>query len=251
MNFFDDLKLVNKVSLKNTFSGLKRNWTIALVGFLYWILIFLAIGVSGLLLRGPFSILRGLFTTLFISSLISNYLVMLQLTVLNRKIGFNDFKEGFKFYVWKIYGIFFILYLVNYLLNILGRSLNTNIGLLSQLFSISLFILFNALPEAIYLKNYEPVDTIKFTLGFMKENWIQWAIPNILIVIVLYFVSKGLTGVLLGGFLNMNITSVLRSLLQALISQVFVAVFMIYRGNLFYILDNSTRRNRSYKYDRD
>lgn len=251
MDFLEDLSLINRISFKKTFLGLKNNWPLVFVGFLYWILSFFAILLSGFLFRGPFSILRGIFTTLFISSLISNYLVMIQLTVLNRKMTLDNFKEGFKYYVWKIYGIFFIMYMVTYLLQILGMGLRTNLTMLLNLVYLSFFILFNALPEAIYLKNYIPMDTIRYSLEFMKENWIQWLLPNILISLIFYLIFGSLNNFIRSGLGSLDGAFVIEGLLRALIGQVFLGLFMIYRGNLFYILSNSTRRNRAYKYGRD
>ena len=250
MSFFDDLKIVNGLAIKQTLLGFKRNWFISLVGIIYSILITVFLLVSRFVLRGPFSILAGILTTLVMSSLISNYFVLVQLTVLNREITFNDFKDGFKFYVWKIYGVFFILYLVSYLLDIFGGIFRVNTGLLTVIVNISFFVLFNALPEVIYLKDYIPMDTIKYTLGFMKDNWVQWAIPNLIIFSILYFASRGLTGFITNSILSANFTIGFKTFLRSILVQMFVSIFMIYRGNLFYILSNSTRRNRIYKFGR-
>lgn len=251
MDFIKDFKLVNSLAIKNTGKGLRKNWYIIFLGFIYWIISILVITLSGALLRGPFSILYGLVITLLISSLLSNYLAMLELTVLEIRINFDSFKDGFKYYLIKVYGIFFIMYLFNYLLDILGMVTRTNVSLLNSLIYIGFFILFNPLPEAIYLKNYQSMDTIKYSLGFMKDNWIDWLIPNVLVALVFYLIFGGFSKHFLLGVGSGGPIFIFRGLAKSLLSQVFIAFFMVYRGNLFKILSTSTRRNRKYKYDRD
>lgn len=239
MDFIKEMGRINKIAIKSTFEGLKKNWMIILTGFLYTILTIVAFFIQVTFLRGVFSILSGLFTWLFLSSLISNYLTLLEVNVRGGKINFEIFKEGFKVYVWKIYGIFFFLYLTNMILGMLSSILNLNPMTFSLVFQISIFILLNAIPETLYLTNYDPANSIKYTLNFMKENWLQWAIPNIIIFALFYLVAGDFfTKAILGGA---GFIFNVKSIIIFIINQILLAIFMVYRGNLFLLLNNKPR----------
>ncbi len=239
MGFFNDLIEVNKIAIKGTAKGIKKNWMIILSGFAYAIISLLVVFVVSTLLRGVFSILSGLVVILVFSSLISNYLTLVEVAVRGGKINFEIFKEGFKGYVYKVYGVFFFLYITSYLINLIGGLFRMDLSIILLLFNITVFILLNAIPEALYLTNYSPADTIKATLYFMKANWVQWAIPNILIFGLFYLlVGDFFSSAAFGGLaLFSNPMGILRFVLN----QVLLAIFMIYRGNLFMLLSNTPK----------
>lgn len=102
------------------------------------------------LFQGILNIIAGLLTAILVSSLVSNYLNLLYGVIKYDKISIQDFKEGFKQYIWKIYGIYFIIWIVSYLLEGIGGIAGSNGGALMNIITIGAFIIFNPLPEVIY-----------------------------------------------------------------------------------------------------
>ena len=239
MDFFEDLKLVTKISAKGSLKGFKKNWYIIFLGFIYAMISTTVLTTASFIFRGPFSILAGLIASLLVSSLISNYLYLLELIIYGRKIGIDNFKTGFTVYLNKVYGVMFIFYIINRILGMVGG------GYIIFISNLIIFIVFNALPETIYLKGYDSMGTIEYSLEFMKENWSHWLIHNILFGLAIYFMLRNLS---FGGF---GPIFTVGNIVSTLIKQTFIGLYMIYRGNLYKVLSSSTSRNRKYKYDRD
>jgi len=130
---------------------------------------------------------------------------------------------------------------------------------------LGLFVLLNSIPEVVYLKRFESIGAVKYSFGFIRDNWIEWFIPFILILLPLIrtrplSILTALAGVdpfSAGGdplfpvrFIFSKIASYLSPYLgtSALIFAIILAVwFMLFRGFLFLELDGSSRRQRRYK----
>ena len=158
----------------------------------------------------------------------------------------DNFKDGFKYYLWKVYGIFFIAWLGSYFLSLIGGIAGTNIVLLSEIVSIVVLIALNPLPETIYLKYYSPFESIKYAFEFMKENWINWIIPNIIFYFLLYLVTNTLLLNVFTTHLDFNFNSNVKGIGIYIVGQALFSFIMIYRGHLFKLLSTSTRRKRIY-----
>ena len=257
MNLLKDLFYVNKKASKRTLNLLFNNWAIIFTGLIYSGLMILA---SIILMIFSTNLILGFFTGILmfviISAIISNYLYLLDNIIHHDKFTINDFKYGFKAYLRKIYTILFIGWVASLLYNmifanILGRLLVGVISpsLLSFLGSILIFILLNSLPETIYQKHYQPVDTISYAFNFIKENWIEWGIPNI-IFIALYYITSG---DLFNNLFRLNLLNLAfnfdfnyKSIIVYILGQIIFSFMMIYRGVLFDILSTSTRRKRMF-----
>ena len=79
----------------------------------------------------------------------------------------------------------------------------------------------------------------------MKENWIEWLIPNVVLLGLLYLVTGNVLTSLFSTGLSINVLSI-RGIVLYLIGQVIFSFTMIYRGVLFDILSTSTRRKRMF-----
>lgn len=246
MNLLEDMILVQKNTLKKTIKSFGKNWVIIFTSIVYVLINLVAALLVGNLLRGPLSILSGIITAIITSSLTSNYLYLLFNVINYNKITYNNFKDGFTQYLWKVYGIFFIAWIVTYVLSAISRLFGNNLGILITLFSLAAVILLNALPETLYQKYYSSSESIQYAFEFIKENWLNWFIPNVILLLVLYLITGRLILNMFTTHLSFNMNFTIGSMIRYLIGQSLFSFVMIYRGHLFKLLSTSTRRKRMY-----
>ena len=216
------------------------------MGIVYSVISMLASYLISLAMLGPFSILSGILLYLLKSTLISNYLYLLFNVINYNRFNLNDIKQGFSYFISKIYGVLFILYLGSILLNLLNNMLGSNASSVNTILQILILVLLNPLPETIYQKGYTAPNTFVYTFDFIKENWFNWIIPIGIFTILIYLVS----GQMLTGLFNINIDFTFNFsivyLLRYLIGQTIFTFMMIYRGYLYKLLSTSTIRKRMF-----
>lgn len=246
MNLIKDLLLVNKLTVKKSIKSFSKNWMLIFTGLVYTFLNILILFILNTFFKGPLYILVGFIMAIVSSSLISNYLYLLSNIINYDRITMGNFKEGFKFYLWKIYGVFFIAWIANYLLSLLTGILGTSGDLVNKIISIIILIGLNPLPETIYQKYYSPFESIQYAFEFMKGNWFNWLLPNILLYLLLYLVTGKVIVDLFATHLSFGLDLSLKGIGVYILGQVVFSFIMIYRGHLFKLLSTSTRRKRMY-----
>ena len=245
MNLIKDLLLVNKLTMKKSIKSFSKNWMLIFTGLVYTFLNILILFILNTF-KGPLYILVGFIMAIVSSSLISNYLYLLSNIINYDRITMGNFKEGFKFYLRKIYGVFFIAWIANYLLSLLTGILGTSGDLVNKIISIIILIGLNPLPETIYQKYYSPFESIQYAFEFMKGNWFNWLLPNILLYLLLYLVTGKVIVDLFATHLSFGLDLSLKGIGVYILGQVVFSFIMIYRGHLFKLLSTSTRRKRMY-----
>lgn len=246
MNIIKDIVYVNKDAGLKTIDSFKKNWMIIFTGFVYTILNIAIYGLLGSLLSGPLYIISGIIAALITSAMISNYLYLLFNIINYNRVTIMDFKNGFGYFVRKIYGVFFIVYVANLLLSLVSNILGSLSTFLITILYISVLVILNPLPETIYLKYYNPWESIVEAADFMKENWLNWGIPNIIFFLLLYFVTGIRLLNLFNTHLSYNFIFDLVELGIYLTGQIIFSIMMIYRGHLYRLLSGSTRRKRMF-----
>lgn len=245
MDLLKDFKYVSQHSLKKTIESLKKNFLIIFTGLIYGI-ITIGVGVVvSFIFQGPLRIISGFITYFIQSAIISNYLYLLFNIINYNRFSINDFKQGFTAFLWKVYGVFFIIYIGRLLLSTLG-ILGSGALFLNMIISFLALIVLNALPESIYLKSYAPLDTLMYALEFIKENWLNWLIPNLIFIGLIYIVTGNILTGLISTSIGFRLTLSLRSIILYISGQVMFSFMMIYRGHLFKLLSTSTRRKRMF-----
>lgn len=246
MDYIKDFIYVNKETINKSARGLRENLLFLAVGVIFYIIELVASYIIGLLVAGPTSILSGFINAFVRSAIYSSYLYILFNIINYRRFRFSDIKTGFSHFLWKVYGVFFIMYIAQLILGLLGNLLGTAANILNILILLTAFIVFNALPEAIYLKDYRPMDTLTYTMDFIKENWLNWFIPNIIFGAVLFLLGVRQFGTIFSPSLINNPYAALITMVPALVIRIVFSVFMLYRGFLFKLLSTSTRRKRMF-----
>ena len=219
--------------LVEALAGVGRNlWTLALPMSLGIGLYFVAVLVS------PLGRAGGILVAFAESAALSIWSYFSSEVVAHSKVGLSDFPRAIRSYFWSWVSLSFVLYILNLLVSTALANNPNRDGALTALNLITLVAL-TAAPEVITQKGTRTgLDTIQRSFAFLQETWIEWFIPNLLILGGAYlFVTRVMPG--LSG------PAVLLSILGACAVAHVVAVF---RGHLFRELDGSTHRQRMYRF---
>lgn len=244
MDYIEDLKMVYKKSINLTFSRIKKNSIVLILPLIYSILISLSEYILYNYLGGIGMIL-GFVVFLVYSLILSSYFEILSdLNSFNR-ISLSSISSSFTRNVGSIYSVYFIYYLIKLVVP-------ANMFILLFL----LFIILNPISEAIYIRNESYIGAYKYTLDFMKENFLHWLIPLFLylsVIISLFGLSRLISlssdviSITTGLKVSYNdlINSPIR-FVEVVFVQVITAFYVVFRGALFNILSKSTMRKRKY-----
>lgn len=246
MDILKDIYFVNLSTIKKAWKSFLKNWPIVFTGFLYSIINTLIFTLISFLLTGVLGILAGFVVAIVTSSLISNYLYLLSNIIEYDKFTLNDIKEGFRYFLWKVYGVFFIAWIFSFVLNSVVGMISSSASRISSIIGILILIIFNPLPEIIYQKSYSPWESLLYSFDFMKENWLSWLLPNVIFFGVLYMITGRLILDIFATHMTYNFDFTLRGVITYIIGQIIFSFAMIYRGYLFNILSTSNRRKREY-----
>jgi hypothetical protein len=214
-------------------AAIGRNlWTLILPIALVFAFVALGMAVSPLGYAGGF--LMGLAR----SAAFSIYTYFVCQVVAKNSVSLADLRTSIGAYFWTWINLFFVLWIIDILL---GPMTVTADGqrLLKALMMMELIIL-NAAPEVIYLKGTSGgLDTIQRSFHFLQENWIEWFVPNALILGVIWLAWNGTIPLRALPFPAITVPVLVGALLH---------VVMVFRGFLFQTLDGSTHRQRMFRF---
>lgn len=243
-----DLYYTNKSIAKQALDSTIKNWPIIFTGLFYS-----TVTLMLLMILGSLWILAGFAMVIITSALISNYLYLIN-AILNRGyFTLQDFKEGFSPYLRKVWSISFIFYAASLIINFISPLITGIIGYraFSLIIVVLSFVFFNPIPEVTYQKHYGPWDTITYTVEFVKDNWIEWFVPNLVLLLIFqlvagrYFNVFGIISNVFNYFLSFtSIFTSPKGIIIYIFGQVWFTYFTLYRGYLFEKLSSSNRRKR-------
>lgn len=254
MNIIKDIILNNKEALRKSIYGLKSNPGLLVVGVPY-----IAVMYIFMIIASGLSFFGGIIIFAAQAAVVSSYLYIIENILMYNKFSMNDFKDGFRVYFRKVYGILFILWIVQYGVDLFLLPIFRLIPLFNYIYLIVMFcafVILNPLPEGIYQKHYDEWNTIVYTFNFTKENLIDWFIPNAIIIAGIYFLSNGIQvvfykifgGILLSlGSFGQPVYIALYAIVFSIIIQGILGFYMLFRGYLYGILSNTSRRQRNYR----
>ena len=112
-------------------------------------------------------------------------------------------------------------------------------GVFSQLLTLAIAILLNAAPEVIYQRgSYGGLETVQRSIRFLQANWIEWGIPNLLLLAIWWFLPPRPLAAL----------DPLGSILESVLYGALLHLVMVFRGHLFAALDGTSPRQRMYRW---
>lgn len=172
------------------------------------------------------------------SAALSIYCFFLGGLVAQQKVGLDQLKTSIGTYFWSWLNIFFVLWIASLVLTPVFAA---NPNLVMPL-TLVLLIALNTVPETVYLKGTRGgIDTITRSFAFMQENWIEWFIPNGLVL------GLVIVGMLFGTVVS-SLLGALGAIGSGLLLGVFLHIYAVFRGFLYEALDGSTHRQRMFRF---
>ena len=223
-------------ALRRSWECVARNWVVSFAPIAYAII--LAVIAS---IVSPLGIVGGLLFSLASQACVSSGLFLVKQLVDGKKADFNDFLNGFTVYLWELLGIAFIVWIPLRLLS-MGLVGTPNGELIYFLIKLVLYILLNPVPEFIYQTRAAGLELISASYNFIVENWIEWLLPNIVLLALGYFLIEMLEPLLF------SLPPFAALFAYAFVAGLGLTYFMIFRGFLFAQLHGTTRRSRLYRY---
>ncbi len=231
--------------------GLTRNWVLIL-GSLIAALIYI---ISSTLFSN-FGMAGGFLSGLIQIALLSLYYSWLSQTVQREKLRFNDLTNFDLSLFFSVISVGFIFFVIEFLISNLITGLNISWILL--IVRLGLVIMFNCISEMIYIHRQESTAALLAALEFIKNNWIEWFIPFILISAPLLFMSPttlllalSQTEPLLPGLVILQqflmLSGMIGGWLTIVVGIVITHWFVLFRAHLFRELEFGSRRSRIYR----
>ncbi len=215
-------------------------WTLLLPVAL-WIGIFLAQSFLGGL-----GFLSGIISALALSALFSSYLYFVGELATDARVSLSELGKSFGSYFWAVVNLLFVVWVVQLLVDF-GLARSPQAGAIRLIVYFAAFVLLNAAPEVIYLRNtYGGVATAQRSITFIQANWIEWFLPNVALGALFYFGLPALAQLLYVA-LPPSAAGATPLLLGVAAGAVF-HVAMVFRGFLFQELDTTSHRQRMFKY---
>ena len=240
MSIFLDLWHTNLKVAKKTFYLSKDNPKLFLLGIPYMIILLIASRIA--IAAGIFA---GLILLLIQSAIISDYLFILNKLLRTGKFDIEDFKSGFRVYFRKVYISLFFIRVVYLGVDIFLDPFRSVKLMTIMILNIVAFVLLNPLLEVIYQKRLTEMDSFKYSIQFVKENWFDWFIPNSVLLALSYGLYKLIViNVMRITYVSQTYAWVIIAVLFAILSQILIGYGMVYRGCLFDLLSKTTRRKR-------
>lgn len=236
MNYIEDFFYVQKTAIVNT-----------LKSFRYIFFVAFAIIAGSLAQNIVSNVLITLFGNSFLSIILGFILYLLEIFILSfimniltisvkrNTEGISIIRDDNGQFVSKLIQIGFLLYIVRLILQISGFM-----SIYIYIYTIAIIVL-NALPESIYLEEYDGTSTIIHSVEFLGKNIINWGLPNILIYLIFKFMN--IPYILP---FNIHFSKDIKEIGFMLIIIIIYSLLLIYRGNLFEVLNRSSMRKREY-----
>jgi len=210
-------------------------WTLLLpmALFLAWVV---AVGLASQL-----GIVGGIALGLALAALGSCYLYFLGELVANSKVRLGEFRKSIGAYFWSVVNVMFVYWVASL---VLGAVLRGSPQAESADIALRLvaLVLLNAVPEVIYQRHtYGGLATIQRAIQFLQANWLEWGIPNVVLLGALYVLLRE------GGDLLYPLGYPGWVLLSVGFGGL-VHLLAVFRGHLFAELDGTSHRQRMFRY---
>lgn len=205
-----------------------KNWPV--LGSLF---VYQAIRIVAARLCLPLGIAGGFALTLVQATCLGSFLYLVEMIVRTSRVTLNDFRHSFGRYLWDVVGIMFVFFLFT-LVSPAVLQLPQGEVILLFLY-VAIFVLFNAVPELIYMGHYSATTLLSESYEFIAENWIEWFPATLVAVAIMY----GVASLPIGGIAGYA---------QDAVTALLLYFTMVMRGLLFIELHGSTHRGRAFRY---
>lgn len=224
---------VNKLAFRNTLKNIKVIPILAIVFLLLNITLSFGLALISSRNQGAnfaLGFIRYIVRVAFASANIS----LLDYAVRYNRFSFSNLKAGFTRYLNPLMNTFFYLTMIEFAINYIGQVVF--IPGVFLVLSLILKAIESTIYEQTYLANNFGLNAIGESINFIKNNIVNWIIPMLIFIFTeLYF-----------DWFARNIF-VPRLAVFAILSSIALATIYLYKGHLFKILNNSSKRKREFE----
>ena len=206
-----------------------RTWPVAGTTFAYSLAL-----AAAAIVASSLGIVGGFLMSLVWAACVSSFLSMVEMILRTGSVSWADFRRSFGLYLWDVVGVTFILWVVFAVATPALRTLPQGPGLILGM-NLVIAVLFNAVPELIYLGHHSSLELLTESYRFIADNWIEWFPPTLV------------AGAIFVVLMELPLAGALVVVKWALVG-LFVYFVMVLRGFLFEELQGSTRRSRAFRY---
>jgi hypothetical protein len=206
-----------------------RNWPVAGTTFAYSIAL-----AAGAVVASELGLIGGFVMSFVWAACVSSFLSMVEMMLRTGSVSWTDFRRSFGTYLWDVVGVTFIVWVVFAIATPALRTLPQGPGIILGM-NLVVAVLFNAVPELIYLGHHSSLELLTESYRFIADNWIEWFPATIVMAVPLVLLSEAeLTGAL--------------ALARMAMIALWVYFMMVARGLLFLELHGSSRRARAFRH---
>jgi hypothetical protein len=233
---------------------LYRNWIIipaSMAALVVFYILLTIVGQTGTGFAG------GLLAGLAQIALLTLYYYWINETLNSTRLSTNDLYHFDYSLFSSIINVGFVIFIAQFLLGISLQG-TTNFPVLA-LFSLIVSIVFNPVAEIIIQHRSEGIATLSEAYHFVQENWIEWFVPFILMLLpwIMINPSGPLAALsqtdpllpaspLIYGAGQLASYSGINQIIGIILGTIIANWFMIFRSLLFKKLSTSSRRKRAY-----
>jgi hypothetical protein len=233
---------------RETWQKIVRNWWVGFLPLLYSAILFFT--ASFVLQLG----MLGGFILGFVSAMCtSSYLFVLAGVVNGQRVLPSELADSWRPYLSPVITVLFFLFVVRLTLSFVLPPVEASQDV-AFIITLILLVILNPIPEVIYLGRSDGFDMLQESVDFLRENWIEWFLPLVLLTILSLGVPSPVVSPLqIGqlGFPFMRTAGLLagsiESLAWSLLGMLLLFVLMVFRGLLFRALFGSSRRQRIFR----
>ncbi len=165
--------------------GAGRAFLPARTGFLA-LLIYPAVLLAAGMLVGGTGFLGGLVLGLLHAACAGSYLFLIEDPVRSgRRVRLAELRESIGAYFHDVISVLFLFWLASLAVDLLGG------GVLGLVLHLVAFVVFNAVPEVIYLGRSSSTEALGRSLSFIQQAWPEWFIPQLAILGLLNLLLPG------------------------------------------------------------
>jgi hypothetical protein len=207
-----------------------KNWPVVGSVFVYQAVLWL--GAEAAVYLG---VVGGFLMSILRAACFGSLLYLVEMIVRTGKVSWEDFGRSFAVYLWDFVAVFFAFWVFSQLSTLVLSQIPQGHVVFICLLLVA-FVLFNAVPELIYLGHYNLAALLARSYEFVTNNWIEWFPPNLLLAVTLAVLWL------------YPVESPIEWIVQNLVCWLFFYFAMVVRGLLFLELDGSTRRSRIFRH---
>lgn len=168
-------------------------------------------------------------------SFASLIVTVLEYIVFYNRFSFENLKDGFSRYLSPLMNTYFYITIINIILSNLSYTLKMPI--LFIILTYANLVVQSTIYEQTYIAKRSGIEAIIDSVKFIINNILYWILPMLVFVIL----NR------LFGIVNIYSLSSIELVLSSLVQGLALAFIYLYKGHLFNILYNSSRRKREFE----